>query len=85
MIAGVKQVLKALAARQAVFVLLAADADAHIKNKVNTAAASAKTEVRRFSSKAELGEMLGLDVPCAVAAKPNGGDGEQAVERKTHR
>ena len=69
MIAGLKQVLKALANGEADYVLLAADADAHIKSKVNSAAAAVKTAVRSVSSKAELGKTLNLDVPCAVAAK----------------
>jgi len=66
-VAGLKQVLRAVAAGEATCVLLALDADDFSKNKVISSCGDA-VEVQTVPSMQQLGRACGIAVSCAVCA-----------------
>lgn len=68
-VTGTKQVLKVLAAGNVQEVFLAQDADAFLKNKLEAACREAQVEITWIPTMKQLGEMCGITVGSAAAAK----------------
>ena len=67
-VVGTKQVLKLLDSGDAELVVIADDADEHIKTNVKSAAEESGTRVCTVPTKRELGEACGIKVNAACAA-----------------
>lgn len=67
-VAGVRQVMKGIAEGNLHKVFLALDASPMLQAQIRAAANERQLAVETVSSMEELGQMCGIDVPCAVAA-----------------
>ncbi|MBQ6950385.1 MAG: ribosomal L7Ae/L30e/S12e/Gadd45 family protein [Clostridia bacterium] len=67
-VAGVRQVMKGIGEGNLRVVFLALDASPMLQAQVRAAANERQLPVETVSSMEELGQMCGIDVPCAVAA-----------------
>jgi|GEM_PF-409638 len=65
-VAGMRQVVRGIKANRIRCVLVAQDADEHIKTEITALCAANSIAVEQVQSKKELGENMGLDVDCAV-------------------
>lgn len=66
-IVGMKQVLRALETESLLAVYLAGDAEAHIRERIESACRAHAVEIRPAPSMRELGEACGIDVGAACA------------------
>lgn len=66
-VAGMRQVVRGIRADRIRCVLVASDADEHIKRELTALCGSADIELKYVLTKKELGKSLGLDVDCAAA------------------
>lgn len=67
-VAGVRQVMKGIGEGNLRVIFLALDASPILQAQVRAAANERQLPVETVSSMEELGQMCGIDVPCAVAA-----------------
>ena len=67
-VAGVRQVMKGIGEGNLRVIFLALDASPMLQAQVRAAANERQLPVETVSSMEELGQMCGIDVPCAVAA-----------------
>ncbi len=67
-VAGLRQVLKGMAADEIAHVFLALDASPQLQGQIRRAANERQLPLDTVSSMEELGQMCRIDVPCAVAA-----------------
>lgn len=70
-VAGMRQVVRGIKAGQIRCVLVASDADEHIKTELQRLCTPKNIQLRLVLTKKELGEKLGLDVDCAVVGIKN--------------
>ena len=67
-VAGVRQVMKGIGEGNLRVIFLALDASPMLQAQVRAAANERQLPVETVSYMEELGQMCGIDVPCAVAA-----------------
>ena len=67
-VAGVRQVMKGIGEGNLRVIFLALDASPMLQAQIRSAANERQLPVETVSSMEELGQMCGIDVPCAVAA-----------------
>ncbi len=65
-VVGSKQVLKGLSEGAVRCVIVAADADAELKKRLEAAASAEKVPVRYVPTRRRLGELVGVEVPTAA-------------------
>ena len=65
-VAGIRQVVRGIKSDRIRCVLVATDADEHIKTELTSLCSSNAIELRYVLNKKELGKRLDLDVDCAV-------------------
>ncbi|MDR2267574.1 MAG: ribosomal L7Ae/L30e/S12e/Gadd45 family protein [Christensenellaceae bacterium] len=65
-VSGLRQVMRYIADDKIKCVVLAKNAELHIKNRVKVACTASNIEVMNCDSREELGTAAGLSVPCSV-------------------
>ena len=65
-VVGLREVLRRMAEGQILLVVLAADAEEHIKSRLKAACTAAAVSAVNCDSMEELGRLAGIEVPCAV-------------------
>ena len=68
-VAGLNQTKKVIRNQSCTCVYLAYDADEHFRMQVISLCQEYKTEIKTDMSMAQLGDMCGIDVDCAVCAQ----------------
>ena len=67
-VAGLRQVMKGIAADEIAHVFLALDASPQLQKQIRLAANERQLPLDTVASMEELGQMCRIEVPCAVAA-----------------
>ena len=65
-VVGLREVLRRMTEGRILLVVLAADAEEHIKGRVKAACTSAAVSAVNCGSMEELDRLAGIEVPCAV-------------------
>lgn len=68
-VVGLREVLRLIAKGRIKYALIAKDADAHILSELKAVCAKNGVGLRTAQDKKRMGELLGLDVPCAVCGE----------------